>query len=244
MNCIIIDGNITAQNQLIELIDQIPQLNLKASCLSPGEAISVLQNQSIDLIFLDTQLAKMPGIEFARSLVNRPIIIITAQNAQYAVDAFNIDAVDYLIKPLSAERFMHAIQKANEIFWLRKFKLNNSNTEETEKDLSHSFILLKADYGIVKITIDDILFIEGLKDYIKIYTVNNSKPIIVRNSLKKFSHVLPPSQFSRIHKSFIISISHITSINKTQVYLGDNRIPIGESYKNYFLTRLQNRMVS
>lgn len=243
MNCIIIDGNITSQNQLIELIEQMPHLSLKAACLSPGEVIHILQSQSIDLIFLDTQIARMQGIEFAKSLVNRPIIIFTSQNAQFAAEAFNIDAVDYLIKPVSVERFLRAVQKANEIFWLRRLKTNSMNTVQSEINPGQDFVLLKADHGIIKINIDEILYIEGLKDYIKIHTVKNNKPVIVRYSLKRFIHALPDSQFSRVHKSFIISINHITSINKTQVYMGDNRIPIGESYRNYFLTRLQNSMV-
>ncbi|HDR51307.1 MAG TPA: response regulator, partial [Mariniphaga anaerophila] len=112
MNCIIIDGNITSQNQLIELIEQMPHLSLKAACHSPSEVIHILQSQSIDLIFLDSQIARMQGIEFAKSLVNRPIIIFTSQNAQFAAEAFNIDAVDYLIKPVSVERFLRAVQKA------------------------------------------------------------------------------------------------------------------------------------
>jgi DNA-binding LytR/AlgR family response regulator len=117
------------------------------------------------------------------------------------------------------------------------------NTVQSEINPGQDFVLLKADHGIIKININEILYIEGLKDYIKIHTVKNNKPVIVRYSLKKFILALPVSQFSRVHKSFIISINHITSINKTQVYLGDNRIPLGESYKNFFLTRLQNSMV-
>lgn len=243
MNCIIIDGNATDQNQLIELINEMPQLKLKATCFTASEAIHILQSQNIDLLFLNTDLPHVQGIEFAKSLINRPIIIFTAQNTQHAAEAFSIDAIDYLIKPLNFERFLRAVQKANEISWLRKLKTGSANINKNEINSLSDFVLLKADHNTVKINVNEILFVEGLKDYIKIHTTGNHKPVIARNSLKKILYSLPPALFSRIHKSFIVSIGHISAINKTQVYIGEHRIPIGESYRNFFLSSLQDRVI-
>jgi len=244
MDCIILNGSISDQSQLIELIKQMPQLRLRSSCLTPGDAINKIQAENIDLIFIDTKLASIPGIEFAKSLINRPMLIFTSSDVSSAADAFNIDAVDYLVKPLKLERFMQAVQKANEIFELRKIRSDNFKIIDQPVINSYdNFILTKTDNGITKINVDEILYIEGLKDYIKIFTTKNIKPYIVRNSLKKFANVLPSSRFSRVHKSFIISIEHISSISKTQVFIANTRIPLGESYKNFFLTRLQENMV-
>lgn len=243
MNCIIVDENQSAQKLLAEYITQVPQLNLRANCFSAYEALEVLQTQNIDLIFLDTQLTRISGIDFARNLISSPMIIITSPTVQFASDAYNIDAIDYLIKPVVFERFLHGIQKANELFYLRRLRNDRMQLTQAGMESHQGFILIKADYCTVKINIEDIIYVEGLKDYIKIFTVENKKPVITRNSLKKIQLALPSSRFSRIHKSYIISLRHISSINKAQVIIGDTHIPIGESYKSLFLSKLENQTI-
>ncbi len=243
MNCLIVDESQAAQKQLTDFIGQLPQLNLKANCFSAYEALEALQQHNIDLVFLDTQLSRISGLEFARNLVGSPLVVITSPTGQYAVEAFNIDAVDYLVKPIGFERFLKTVQKAGELYYLRKLRTGRSEGTAAFSDPPHGFILIKADYNTIKINIEDILFVEGLKDYVKIYTTDARKPVITRNSLKKIHQALPAGSFSRVHKSYIISLNHITSINKAQVIIGESHIPIGESYKSLFLSKLENRIL-
>jgi DNA-binding LytR/AlgR family response regulator len=243
MNCIVIDRNPASNKQLTDFISQDPLLKHKASCYTAFEALEVLQNQSIDLVFIDTQLTPISGINFIKSLVTRPLVILTSSDGQFAAEAFDLDATDYLIKPVSFERFFKSVQKAREIFTLKKLKTEKVRLEETNNEMPKGYILVKSDYNTLKINLEDILFVEGMKDYIKIYTAENKKPVITLNSLKKIQQALPPTHFSRIHKSFIISLDHITSINKAQVIIGENYIPIGESYKSYFLSLLEKRTI-
>lgn len=239
----IVDENQSAQKLLADFIAQVPQLNLKANCFSAYEALDALQIHNIDLVFLDTQLSRISGLEFARTLTGSPQVVITSPNGQLAAEAFNIDASDYLVKPFSFERFLQTIQKTGELFFLRKLRAGRGEEFPGEMEPPRGFILIKADYCTVKINIEDILFVEGLKDYVKIYTTDNKKPVITRNSLKKIQQALPSGSFSRVHKSYIISLNHITSINKAQVIIGESHIPIGESYKNLFLSKLENRII-
>jgi len=241
MNCILIDENPASQKLMTEYINQHPHLKLKANCFSAFDGLEVLQNQPVDLFFIDTQLLPISGTGFIRNLVSRPLVIFTSADARLAAEAYDLDAVDFLQKPVSFERFFRAVQKAHDMFSYRKLKNERQNMEETGSVMQMEYILVKSDYNTLKINIEDILFVEGLKDYVKIFTVDNKKPVVTHNSLKKLEHALPPNRFIRIHKSFIISLKYITSINKAQVIIGENYIPIGESYKTNFLSRLEKR---
>lgn len=243
MNCIVIDKNPVSNKLLTDFINQDPLLKLKASCFTAFDATEILQNQAIDLVFVDTQLTPISGMSFIRSLVSRPLVILTSPDGQLAAEAFDSDVTDYLIKPVSFERFFKSVQKAREIYNLKKLKSEKVRSEESSSETAKGYILVKSDYTTIKINLVDILFVEGLKDYIKIFTTDNKKPVITLNSLKKIAQVLPPTHFSRIHKSYIISLDHITSINKAQVIIGENYIPIGESYKSYFLSLLEKRTI-
>jgi DNA-binding LytR/AlgR family response regulator len=243
MNCIVIDSKPCSQNPLVENIKMIPYFELTQCCTSVFEAYEILQAQKIDLIFIDTDLPKISGIEFIRSLDNRPLVIFTSINPALAIEGFNLSALDFLVKPFSFDRFLRASHKAFEYY---HFKKKNSWKEREPQDFnpgSSEFVLVKSDYQTIKIKLEDILYIEGLKDYIKIYTAKNSKPVITLSSLKKLQQNLPPERFSRIHKSYIIGLDHIHTINKTQVVINDKYIPIGESYKNIFLNKMDELQI-
>lgn len=243
MNCIVIDENPASQKLMTEFINQDPHLKLKANCFSAFDGLEVLQNQSIDLAFIDTSLMPISGINFVRNLISKPLVIFTSGDAKFASEAYDLDAVDFLLKPIQFERFFRSVQKAYEHFTFKKLKHERQNLEETNTEMQHEYILVKSDYNTLKINFEDIMFVEGLKDYVKIYTIENKKPIVTHNSLKKLQQALPPTRFIRIHKSFIISLKYISSINKAQVIIGENYIPIGESYKSNFLSRLEKRTI-
>lgn len=243
MNCIIVDEKISSQTYLLKYIEQSPQLKLIAKCETVYEAIDVLQTQKVDLAFVDTEFEQSSGIEFVKNLIKKPLIIFTAQYPQYAAEAFNLDAIDYLVKPFSMERFFKSVQKAFEYFRLLEIKSDLINVPETAFMQDQDFVLFKADFNMVRINIDEILFIEGLKDYIKIFVSTRKKPVVVRNSLKKIQQALPTSLFIRIHKSYIISMRHLSSVNKSQIKIGESIIPIGESYKSQFFSKIQNHII-
>jgi DNA-binding LytR/AlgR family response regulator len=243
MNCVVIDKNPVSNKLITDFINQDPLLKLKASCFTAFEAMEVMQNQTIDLIVVDTQLTPISGISFVRSLVNRPLVILTSPDGLLAAEAFDLDVTDYIVKPVTFERFFKSIQKARETFHLKRLRTEKARSDESNSDAVKGYILVKSDYNTIKINLGDILFVEGLKDYIKIYTVDNKKPVITLNSLKKMTQALPATHFARIHKSYIIAFEHITSINKAQVIIGDSYIPIGESYKSYFLSMLEKRTI-
>jgi DNA-binding LytR/AlgR family response regulator len=240
MNCVVIDNKPFVQNYLIEYIQLIPYFELVLCCSSVFEVYEILQSQKIDLIFIDTDLPKVSGIEFIRSLDNKPLFIFTSSNPNLAIEGYNLNPLDFLLKPYSFERFLKAANKAYEYF---TYKMNMPCRERDSIyniNPANEFVLVKSDYQTIKIKLEDILYIEGLKDYIKIYTLKATKPVITLNSLKRLQQNLPPERFSRIHKSYIIGLEHINSINKTQVIINDKYIPIGESYKNVFMNMMED----
>ncbi len=238
MKCIVIKKPLE-QNNIIEFIKTVPYFELISVCNSAFEAYEILQNQQIDLIFLDTDLPKVSGMDFIKSLDNKPLFIFFSSNANLAIEGYNLNALDFLLKPFSFDRFLKASNKA---FLHYSFRERKQVTEREGIDAtghSNDFVLVKTDYQTIIVKLDNILYIEGLKDYIKIYTSQNVKPIITLNSLKKLQQNLPSERFSRIHKSYIVGLDHIKAINKTQVVINDKYIPIGESYKNIFLNRME-----
>jgi DNA-binding LytR/AlgR family response regulator len=243
MNCIVIDENPASQKLMTEFINQDPHLKLKANCFSAFDGLEVLQNQPIDLAFIDINLIPISGINFVRNLISKPLVIFTSGDPKFACEAYDLDAVDFLLRPIQFERFFRSVQKAYELYTFKKLKNERQNLEESSTEMQHEYILVKSDYNTLKINYEDIMFVEGLKDYVKIYTIDTKKPIVTHNSLKKIQQALPPTRFIRIHKSFIISLKYISSINKAQVIIGENYIPIGESYKSNFLSRLEKRTI-
>jgi len=217
---------------LEDFVSKVPSLNLVASCSNAIEASTILQSNKVDLIFSDIEMPDFSGIEFIKSLDVKPLFIFTTAYSHYAVEGFNLNAVDYLVKPIPFHRFLKAVNRAQELFNL---KCENEVVPEISQATT-DFIFVKSEYENVKVNLGSIRYIEGLKDYIKIYT-DIPKPILTLNSLKAFEEKLPDN-FIRVHRSFIVSLHHINSVQRNRIVIGKIRIPIGQNYKDEFIKKI------
>jgi DNA-binding LytR/AlgR family response regulator len=197
--------------------------------------VSFINQNNVDLIFLDIQMPHFSGIEFLNTIEKKPLIIFTTAYSDYAVEGFNLGAVDYLVKPIPFHRFLKSVVRAQQILTPTIVQAISEST--TIPELEQDFMFVRAEYENVKMNFSDILFIEGLKDYVKIYTTDN-KFTLTLISLIKLENLLFSKGFSRIHRSYIINIKHVKSIQKNKVLISDKRIPISESYKNAFFERI------
>ena len=225
LKCIAVDDEPLALELLEDNISKLPYLQLVGKCSNAIEAMKMLQSQSVDLIFLDIQMPGLTGLQFIQSLSQKPMIILITAYEKFALDGFNLDVVDYLVKPVPLERFIKACNKAWELYQLK------SNTGQTNTSPAEYFFV-NVDYSLLKITFADIIWVEGLKDYLKIHLKSTNKAIITRMSMKTMEEQLPTQKFIRIHKSYIVSVDHITAIRKNSVFMNLIELPIGESYKN------------
>jgi DNA-binding LytR/AlgR family response regulator len=221
INCLIVDDEPLALDLLEDNIRQIPFLRLASRCKNAFEAMEILKKEKIDLIFLDIQMPGITGTQFIKSMSVKPMVIFITAYKKYALEGFDLDVLDYLVKPVSFERFLKSAQKA-----LDYFSRNNQQSEQ------NNFIFVNADYTLLKIELDHITYIEGLKDYIKIYLADTPKPIITRLSIKSMQENLPYGKFVRTHKSFIVAIDKIISIRKNWIRIGTVDIPVSEHYRN------------
>ena len=226
LRCLAIDDEPLALELLEDNIGQVPYLKLEGKCSNAFEALKFLQEQTVDLIFLDIQMPGLTGLQFIQSLTQRPMIILITAYEKFALEGFNLDVIDYLVKPVPFDRFIKACNKAWELYNLRAKKAENSSSIEPE------FLFVNVEYSLLKVEFADIQWIEGLKDYIRIYLKSSSKPVITRMSMKAIEEELPPSKFIRAHKSFIVSVSAITSVRKNSIFIGVEEIPIGDNYKD------------
>lgn len=229
MNCIAVDDEPLALNLIENFINKVPFLNLKAKCKSAFEAIELLENQKIDLIFLDIHMPDLSGIDFVKNTPNVPMVIFTTAYDNHALEGFELDVIDYLVKPIPFNRFIKAANKAYDFFNLMAGKKNNG--------LRNDFIFVKADYQLLKVNFKDINYIEGLKDYVKINTLE--KNILTLQSLKLMEEKLPSDKFIRVHRSFIISIDKIKSVKKSMVWIGEKNIPISDMYRESFFEKIE-----
>ncbi len=230
MNCIIVDDEVLAHTVLEEYISRIPFLNLVGNCYDIQEATNILHHQEVDLIFLDINLPKISGIEFLKSNTKLPHVIISTAYEDCALQGFELDVVDYLLKPISFERFLKAAYKSYNLQNLRYLVDSREKTSHHE-----SFIFVRSNNQDVKINLDDIIRINALKDYIIIHTPG--KKLIVHLTMKSIMEKICVENFIRIHNSHIISLKHIQSIGKNTLTIGDERLPISEKYKPY-LTKI------
>jgi len=224
LNCIAVDDEKLVLDLLIDNIRQVPFLNLVARCRNAMEAAEVLHKEKVDLIFLDIQMPGLNGLQFVKSLQRPPMVIFITAYKEHAVEGFTLDAVDYLVKPVSFERFLKACNKA--------FDLYNLQQNAVPKELLPDYFFVYVEYNLVKISIPDILYIESMKDYVKIYLQNASKPVITKMSLKALEEKLTPYRFARIHKSYIIAADKVTAIKRDLICIGTIELPLGESYRS------------
>jgi two-component system, LytTR family, response regulator len=230
MKCIAVDDEPLALALLQDNISQVPTLELMATCSTAMEALAVLTKQEVDLIFLDIQMPGLTGLQLLQSLSVRPMVILITAYEKYALEGFNLDVIDYLVKPVPFERFLKACNKAIDFYKLKK-------NVSSENNAWPDYFFVNAEYGLVKIVFSDIRLIEGLKDYLKIH-LGDAKPLIIRMSMKSIEEKLPPGKFFRIHKSYIVSLSHITSIRRNSVYLGELELPLSDLYKDDLMRKI------
>lgn len=204
-----------------------PSLLMIGAFDNPLDAIDFLSTQSVDLIFVDIQMPDLTGIEFARTLENAPKIIFTTAYEKYALEGFKLNAIDYLLKPFSYEEFLKAAQKAR-----KQSELEASALSSIEAN--SQFLFLKSEYKIRRINFNDILYIEGLKDYIKVYTTGEDKPVLSLNSMKSLEQKLPETKFMRVHRSFIVNLDRIDTIERSRIIFGKTYIPVSDQYKDKF----------
>lgn len=241
INVIIVDDEPLAQDVLESHIQKIPELNLVQKCNNALEANDALRNHSIDLMFLDIQMPQLTGMEFLRTLSNPPLVIFTTAYPNYAVEGFELNAVDYLLKPISLDRFFKATNKAIDHIDLKK---GNNTVPETPKD-SADYFFVKADKKLIKVNYADIIYIEGLKDYVIIRMANSR--VITLQTMKSLESKLPAGQFKRIHRSYIVGVNQIKAIVGNMVEIMEKgqakHLPIGKNYREELLAIInQNKL--
>ena len=233
LKCLIVDDESMARKLLEENIRQVPFLELVGMCKNPFEAMEVLQDQPVDLMFLDIQMPGMLGTKFLQSLREKPMVIFVTAYANYAVESYDLDVVDYLMKPVSMERFTKAAYKALE----EKQKLLAISTPSVsepilakEDEATPDYFFVNVEYALVKIPIKDISHVESMKDYVKIFLTTAKKPILTKSTLKAIEEKLPSKGFMRVHKSFIVNLDKIESIRSQSITIGENHIPVSDTH--------------
>ena len=228
LRCIAVDDEPLALELLEDNISKVPYLQLVAKCSNAIEAMKVLQQQPADLIFLDIQMPGLTGLQFIQSMTEKPMIILITAYEKYALEGFNLDVTDYLVKPVSLDRFVKACNKAKELYELK-------NRPNKDASSNPDYFFVNVDYSLLKINFNDIRYVEGLKDYIKIHLKSSSRAIITRMAMKAIEEELPVAKFLRIHKSYIVSLEHITAIRKNSVFLDEMELPVGENFREAVL---------
>ena len=228
LQCIALDDEPLALDLLEDSISKLPYLQLVAKCSDAFEAIKVMQEHKIDLIFADIQMPGLTGLQLIESIAEKPMVILITAYEKYALEGYNLDVVDYLVKPVALDRFIKACNKARDLFVLK-------NAGRTGNATTADYFFLNVDYSLLKIRFDDIVWIEGLRDYIKIHLKSTSRPVVVRMGMKAIEEQLQVTKFIRVHKSFILSVDAITAIRKSSVFINDQEFPVGDTYKDAIL---------
>lgn len=234
-NVVIVDDEFLARKLLQDYVSKINSLQLVASCANAVEAIEALKNNKVDILLLDIQMPDITGLELVQSLEHKPAVIFTTAYSEFAVDAFNLGVTDYLLKPFDFPRFFQAISKA--IGSNAQTEVINAKKTSDAVSKSADFITVKADYKLYKINYDDLLFIEGQHEYVTFHTPQ--RRITALFALKDLEEMLPQDRFVRVHKSYIVSFDHIQDLDKSDVTVAGTKIPVGASYRDELLARLQ-----
>ncbi|OQP66441.1 DNA-binding response regulator [Niastella vici] len=231
IKCLAVDDEVLSLDLLEDNIKRIPFLHLVQRCRNAYEAMDVLRREPVDLIFLDIQMPGVTGTQFLQSLPYKPVVIFITAFKKYALEGFELDVVDYLVKPVNFERFLRAVNKAADFCALKKQGAPTAAVAQSNND----YFFVNVEYSLVKIAVQEITHIESLRDYIKIYLLQTDKPVMTKLPMKSLADKLPPARFVRIHKSFMVAIDKISSIRKNRVYIGNHIIPISDFYKEELL---------
>jgi two-component system, LytTR family, response regulator len=225
-SCIAVDDEPLALEKIVSFIERMPSLKLEAAFDKPVEALAFLSSNKTDMLFLDIQMDTMTGLDLLAALPDRPQVILTTAYSEYALKGYEFEVTDYLLKPYSFERFAQAVNKA-----VKRISEQNRGAEAVPE-----FIFVKADYRLVKVMLADILYIEGMRDYRCIHT--STGKILTQQTFGSFEEQLSPLQFSRIHKSYMVSVSKIESIERHRVKIGKELLPVSENYRKEFYERI------
>ncbi|MCG2613056.1 LytTR family DNA-binding domain-containing protein [Terrimonas sp. NA20] len=230
IRCLVVDDEPPAREIIRRYIEQIPGLQFSGECGNALQAFAFLQKNSVDLIFLDIRMPQLNGNDFLKTLKFPPKVIFTTAFAEYALEGYELDIVDYLLKPIQFDRFLKAVDKA---FQLSQTKPEPAGVEEKKND---SFVYFRADRKMIKVMLRDVLYIESMKDYIKVIT--NTETIITKQSISSVEAMLPEREFVRIHRSYIVSLTQIKSFTSEIIEIGKTELPIGKLYRNEVLKLL------
>ncbi|GAB4404823.1 MAG: LytTR family DNA-binding domain-containing protein [Bacteroidia bacterium] len=235
MNCLIVDDEYPARTLLSAYLSKLPDLRLVGACDSALAAGGILRQQAVDLIFLDIQMPDLSGLDLLRTLADPPMAILVTAYGEHALEGYNLDVVDYLLKPVAFERFVQAVNKAAELQRLRKV-LPPATTTSPAPQPGPDHFFVKVDAQLLRVRFDDILFIEGMREYVNIQTPQRRH--IVYQAMKNLEDLLPAGRFARVHKSYIVAIDRIDRIYGNTVVIGSKEIPIGKSYKDAFMQQI------
>lgn len=227
IKCLVVDDERFARELIEDNIRLIPFLDLVASCKNTGEAMAIMASTHIDLVFMDIQMPGLSGIQWLQAgMMNSPMVIMVTAYAHYALEGFNLNVLDYLVKPVAFDRFLKAANKAMELY-----QLKNKKIVPLPPAADKNSLFVNSDYSLVRINMEHITYVEGLKDYIKIHQLYTDRPIIPRLSLHYMEDRLPSSNFLRVHRSYIVALDKIVSVKKNRLYLPDADIPFTENYR-------------
>jgi DNA-binding LytR/AlgR family response regulator len=237
IDCLIVDDEELARTLIETYIQRIPHLNVVAKCANPLEAMEALQQHSVDLMFLDIQMPELTGVEFLKTLTQKPLVIFTTAYKEYALEGYELDVVDYLLKPFRFERFLQAIHKAGKLLKDTEFPTAPATAlPSSEPTPSKDYILVKADFKVFRLFFKDILYIESMKEYVAFFTAEGRT--VSLGSLKALENELPEDQFMRVHKSFIVAREKVAALEGNQLHIGKKKIPVGPSYRTKVMEEL------
>ena len=228
LNCLIIDDEPLALQLLEDFVNKTPYLKLAGKFEEPLQALSVLESQKIDLLFLDIKMPDISGIDFYRSLVNKPEVIFTTAYSEYAIDGFELKAMDYLVKPISFEKFITACNRVKEFIEIKN-----------QRDKAKEFFFINVSHKMHKIFYDDILYLEGYKDYTKVHLISSHNPLLILHNLKYFEDLLDKKQFIRIHRSYMVSLRKINTASRKSVTINNNSLPVSDNYRDSFFSLIE-----
>jgi len=225
MNCIIVDDDDASRSALVQIVKQVDYLTVVKTCSNPLEAMNALKKEDVDILFLDIEMPEMTGMEMLKALDNRPQVILTTSHKEYALDAYDLNVIDYLIKPVTLPRFLKAMAK-----------IKDASGSDDQVSAGQDYFFIKKDSVLTKVPIKDILWIEALGDYITVHT--RDQRFTLHATLKSLEGKLPPNKFVRVHRSYIVQVDNVKKVEDTTIFINEVSIPVGALYKENFIKRL------
>jgi DNA-binding LytR/AlgR family response regulator len=235
MNCIAVDDEPLALDIIEAYVARHPELTLVARCNNAAEASEVLKKHKVDLMFLDIEMPEITGLSFVKSLEHKPLFMFTTAYPDYALEGFELDAIDYLLKPIAYDRFEKGVEKALEYYKIKQ------NADVAESDLENEHFFVKANQKLIKLSYSEIYYVEAFADYVKIFLAD--KKIVTLQTMKNMELKLPPDMFSRVHRSFIVNRNHVASFSTSVCEVNEVKIPIGKNYKEAFVALMKSNTI-